>query len=212
MAHGLRLGRRQLVLFEDVDVAIPVEKEVDGEAVPLPLAIKSANQKSMLQIDQEIKAAIGHDVTDEHDYILSTHSFDTTALRLYYSLPQFLRLWIWKLIFGNPFRSQKHSGTVLVTTVNAIGKSSAWVIPTRSMIGLSFALGTITKKPWVHNNEVKVREILNLTVSLDHDVIDGAPARRFMQDLIKSLENADILPLRVEPYREGDRGLNQSRT
>jgi hypothetical protein len=192
MAHAIRLHRRQLVLFEDVDIAIPVEKDMGGTAAPLPLLIKSTNQKSVLEVDREIKEAVRHDVSNEHDYILGEHSFASTALKLYYTLPQFVRLWTWRLIFGNPFRAKKHSGTVLVTTVNAIGRVSAWLLPTRSMHGLSFALGTITKKPWVHENKVQVREILNLTVSLDHDVIDGVPARRFLQDLIRDLEKGEV--------------------
>jgi len=191
-AHAIRLHRRKLVLFGDVDIAIPVEKEVDGKAVPLPLLIKATNRKSMRDIDKEIKDALGHQVSSEQDYILSEHAFAGAALKLYYGLPQFIRLWIWRLIFGNPFRAKKHSGTVLVTTVNAIGPFSAWILPTRSMIGLSFALGTISRKPWIHENQIQAREILNLTVSIDHDVIDGAPARRFMQDLVRDLEKGAV--------------------
>jgi len=80
----------------------------------------------------------------------------------------------------------------MVTTVNAVGPFSGWIVPTRSMHGLSFALGTITRKPWVHGGQIAQREILNLTVSMDHDVIDGAPARRFIQDLIKHIENGEV--------------------
>ena len=191
-AHAIRLGRRRLVLFEDVDIAIPVERRVDGQDVPLPLLITSTNRKSAGEIDQEIKAGIAHTITTERDYVLSRHGFAEHVLKLYYALPGFLRVWLWRRVFGNPFRARKHSGTVVVTTVNAIGPFSAWIVPTRSLQGLCFALGTITKKPWIHEGRIDAREILNLTVCLDHDVIDGAPARRFMQDLVRHIEKGEV--------------------
>ena len=90
--------------------------------------------------------------------------------------------------FLNPFRAKALSGTVTVTTVNAIGKSPGWILPTRSLHNLFFALGTITRKPWVVDDTVQVREILNLTVAFNHDAIDGVPARKFMQDLVRQVE------------------------
>jgi len=138
-----------------------VERNVDGKAVPLALLIKAANRKCLMDIDKEIKAALRHQIATERDYILSDHAFARSALTLYYNLPQFVRVWIWKLIFRNPFRAKEHSGTVMVTTVNAVGPFSGWIVPTRSMHGLSFALGTITRKPWVHGGQIEQREILN---------------------------------------------------
>ena len=191
-AHAMRLGRRRLVLFEGVDVALPVERRIEGKDVPLPLLIRSVDSKSMAQIDREIKEALRHSISTERDFILSEHGFGQGAMKLYYSLPAFIRVGIWKGIFGNPFRAKKHSGTVMVTTVNAAGPFSAWIVPTRAMHGLSFAIGTVTKKAWIHEGTVQPREIMNLTVSLDHDVIDGAPARRFIQDLVTDLERGDV--------------------
>jgi len=44
-------------------------------------------------------------------------------------------------------------------------------------------------KPVVAGNEIKPREILNMTILVDHDVIDGAPMVRFLGDLTDYLEN-----------------------
>jgi pyruvate/2-oxoglutarate dehydrogenase complex dihydrolipoamide acyltransferase (E2) component len=40
----------------------------------------------------------------------------------------------------------------------------------------------------VVDGKIQVREILNLTVLFDHDVIDGSPAARFVDKLVKRLE------------------------
>jgi pyruvate/2-oxoglutarate dehydrogenase complex dihydrolipoamide acyltransferase (E2) component len=39
-----------------------------------------------------------------------------------------------------------------------------------------------------------IREFLNMTVSIDHDTVDGAPAARFVQELRQLIEGAYRLP------------------
>ena len=186
--HAAAFGRNQLVRFHDVDIAIPVEREMAEGTAPLPLLVTATNRKSMQEIDREIQAGVDRAVADERDYILSPHAFSRWVLRLYYRLPQALRVLVLRWLVADPFRARRHSGTVTVTTVNAIGSASAWIMPTRSWHNLFFALGTITRKPWVVEDRVEVREILNLTVGFNHDVVDGVPARRFMQQLVRRLE------------------------
>jgi pyruvate/2-oxoglutarate dehydrogenase complex dihydrolipoamide acyltransferase (E2) component len=50
-------------------------------------------------------------------------------------------------------------------------------------------LGGIDEKPGVINHQVKVRKYMSVTVSFDHDVIDGAPMARFVNQLKKLVEN-----------------------
>ncbi len=76
----------------------------------------------------------------------------------------------------------------MVTSVGMIGEMYGWIIPA-SVHPLCFAIGSIVKKPWVVNDEIKIREILYLSALVDHDVIDGAPAVRafnHLKDLIES--------------------------
>jgi pyruvate/2-oxoglutarate dehydrogenase complex dihydrolipoamide acyltransferase (E2) component len=54
--HAYRKGRNQLVLFEDVDIGIAVEHEVEGHKVPLQYVVRAANHKTARQIHQEIRA------------------------------------------------------------------------------------------------------------------------------------------------------------
>ncbi len=190
-AQAMLLHRRRLIVFNDVDIAIPVERPIGDRGVPLPLLIKAVNRKSVFEIQQELEAAVHQRIVDEKDYILSNHLFSKMVLKLYYRLPQWARMLSFKWLFNSPFRARKHSGTVLVTTVNAIGKSAGWILPTRSLHNLSIALGSITKKPWVVNSEVKVRDIMHMTVTFNHDVIDGVPARRFVENLVGLIEKGN---------------------
>ena len=59
----------------------------------------------------------------------------------------------------------------------------------KSVHPLSFGIGSIVKKPVVKNNQIQVRDILNMTILCDHDVMDGAPMVRFLNDLTKYIEN-----------------------
>jgi len=50
-------------------------------------------------------------------------------------------------------------------------------------------VGSTSWKPVIVEGQIVPREILNLTVVFDHDVIDGAPAARFTRRLIELIES-----------------------
>jgi pyruvate/2-oxoglutarate dehydrogenase complex dihydrolipoamide acyltransferase (E2) component len=50
-------------------------------------------------------------------------------------------------------------------------------------------VGGIGEKPALADGHIALREYLSLTISFDHDIIDGGPAARFikrLKDLIES--------------------------
>ena len=51
-------------------------------------------------------------------------------------------------------------------------------------------LGGIATKPAVVDGQIVPREMLSVTLSFDHDVVDGAPAARFVERLKKLAEGA----------------------
>jgi pyruvate dehydrogenase E2 component (dihydrolipoamide acetyltransferase) len=55
--------------------------------------------------------------------------------------------------------------------------------------GAILAVGTMTPKPVVRDNEVVVRQMMRVTMSCDHRVIDGATGAKFLQTFKKILEN-----------------------
>jgi pyruvate/2-oxoglutarate dehydrogenase complex dihydrolipoamide acyltransferase (E2) component len=68
-----------------------------------------------------------------------------------------------------------------------IGKIDGWFIH-KTVHPISFGIGSVIRKPKVVNDEIKVREILNMTILMDHDVMDGAPMVRFMNELVRRIE------------------------
>ena len=51
------------------------------------------------------------------------------------------------------------------------------------------AVGAVTPRPVVRDGEVTVRQIMRVTLSCDHRVVDGATGAKFLQTLKKILEN-----------------------
>ena len=77
---------------------------------------------------------------------------------------------------------------MLVTSIGMFGTGSGWGIPVPNHT-LQLTLGGIAKKPGVVEDRIEVRKYLSVTISFDHDIVDGAPAARFMQRLKELIES-----------------------
>jgi pyruvate/2-oxoglutarate dehydrogenase complex dihydrolipoamide acyltransferase (E2) component len=81
----------------------------------------------------------------------------------------------------------KRYGKVAVTAVGMYSKEPVWFIPHGTATVL-LTVGSISKKVVEIDGRFVSREHLCLTVSFDHDIIDGAPAARFMSQLIETIK------------------------
>ena len=189
--QAYRLGRRHLVLFADVDVTNMVERIVDGQRIPVPHIIRAANRKSRGEIQREIQAAQG----ETRPYAVAArslpHRLQAAAMRqlpLWLVLPARLRRLAWAWLLRDPHRRKRLTGTVSVTSVAMFGHGRAWGIsPSDYTLGL--LIGGLSTKPGVVGEQIAPREFMCLTLSLDHDVIDGAPAARFIKRLTDLIES-----------------------
>lgn len=186
--HAVNSKNRTQIAFNDVDISIPIEKIVDGNRVPLTTVIRKVNKKSIEEIYNEIHTAKSQTVNSEKDYVLEKRKHGNLN-KIFFNLPQWLRMLIWKILLMNPFIRKENMGTVIVTGIRMTGNTQGWIFP-KSIHNLCFGIGSINKKPWIHNNKIEIREILHLTILFDHDVIDGAPAARFTNKLVKNIEQA----------------------
>ena len=177
--HAMMLGKRKIVKFEDVDISIVVEKSVDGEKVPMPLIIRRTNKKTIAQINEEIRRAQSEEISDAT--VLGEHTMKK-KMKYYLSLPKFLRKYIIRRRLKDPIKIKQLMGTIIVTSVGMFTNLHGWPIPTTSH-PLAFGVGSITKKPGIINDKIEIREYLALTVLFNHDIVDGAPATRFITRL-----------------------------
>jgi pyruvate/2-oxoglutarate dehydrogenase complex dihydrolipoamide acyltransferase (E2) component len=182
-------GRRGLVLFKNINVSLIVEKELEGKKIPIPLVIAQADEKSISAITEEIRQAKESPFTKE-DIVL--HKKTQRAERVYYLLPGFIRRLFWKYLLKHPQSAFGKMGNVAFTSIGMMGAINGWFIPA-SVHPVCFGIGAIIKKPVVLHEEIVIRDILNMTFLLDHDVMDGAPMARFVKELVEGMGNAACL-------------------
>jgi pyruvate/2-oxoglutarate dehydrogenase complex dihydrolipoamide acyltransferase (E2) component len=183
-ACGYLYSKKKLIIFEDINISIIVEKKVGAMKVPVPLVIEKTNEKSAVEITDETEKAKNQDLSDSDIVLNKKTSF---LENLYYHLPGFIRRNIWRAMLRNPEFVFKKMGNAIITSVGMMGKINGWFIH-RSVHPVSFGIGSVLKKPVAVNNEIVIREILNMTILVDHDVIDGAPMVRFLNDLTRAIE------------------------
>jgi pyruvate/2-oxoglutarate dehydrogenase complex dihydrolipoamide acyltransferase (E2) component len=178
--HACRKGSKYLVLFDEVDVATQIEREVAGDKQNITYIIRAANMKTFREIHQEIRAAQVQVVEQAWE-----------GLKDFGWLPLvvFSVLWpvFWWMKGRFPSVQKKYGGTVGVSAVGMFGKGLGWAIPFNAHT-LDITLGGIAEKPSLVDGQIAIREYLCMTLSFDHTIIDGAPAARFTQRLKDLIE------------------------
>jgi pyruvate/2-oxoglutarate dehydrogenase complex dihydrolipoamide acyltransferase (E2) component len=185
--NAYRLGRRKIVVFDDVDIFIPVERTVNGEPRTLGYMLRKANEKTVSEITKELRAVQKEEV-DESVSVLGKNltSFEKFALKT----PLFLKKLFLMVFRRNGLMKKKHFGTTSVTAIGMKGKITGGAIPMGASTSIFVVVGGITKKPGVINDEIAIREYLHLTITADHDIVDGGPLARFVERLAELIENS----------------------
>lgn len=191
-------GRKKLVLFDDVNVGLPVEREIDGKRTPIGHVIRGANHKTLLEIHQEIRTV----QTQPAPSGRGMPRWFQSGLLLPAPLSTLFVALLRAAIRHDPTITVAQAGTVGVTSVGMFGKgrSSGWGL-TPPMHSLFLIVGSIARKPAVVDDRIEPREILNLTIGFNHDVVDGAPAARFVRRLVELIESGSGLVEIEQPVR-----------
>jgi pyruvate/2-oxoglutarate dehydrogenase complex dihydrolipoamide acyltransferase (E2) component len=190
--------RGRLVIFRTVDVAVLIEPEEN--AVAIPHIIRNADSKSAMEITQEIR-----NIQQNPEASAQNSKSIHWAARL----PRWLRMLAFRWMKWSPHRFRKYQGTVILTAVGMFGKHSGGYgmafLPCHT---LGVCVGGIQRKPGIVTVQeeeegpvvecIVPRDFLNLTVSFDHDIIDGAPAARFTQKLVEQIESAEVIRKKPE--------------
>jgi pyruvate/2-oxoglutarate dehydrogenase complex dihydrolipoamide acyltransferase (E2) component len=190
--HALRKGRARVVLFADVDVLTWVEREAGDQRFIVPYIVRAANRKTLDAVHGEIRTARTQDLS-------RTEGGGATALRR-------LPAWLYPAYFWvatrvgrwSPRQWKKNWGTVTLSAVGMFGDGGGWGIPPSTPSLCWITLGGIGRRRADADGPLTTREYLSLTVSFDHDMIDGAPAARFTGRLKELIESGHGLPDAVQ--------------
>ncbi len=77
-------------------------------------------------------------------------------------------------------------GTFTITNIGVFGVDAGTPILNPGEAGI-LALGAIRKQPWEHNGEIALRDVLTLSLSFDHRLVDGAQGATFLRDVAELL-------------------------
>lgn len=182
MVQAYRDWRGRLVVFHDVDVVTLIEAEAG--AVAVPHIVRAANRKTVREISDEVRAIRARPEQSEQTGGL-------VALGKW--MPGFAIHLSYRALRKNPHRFKQAAGTVIVTAVGMFGDGGGWGITFLPLHTLGLLVGGITQRPGVYDGMIMIREYLSLTLSIDHDVVDGAPAARFAATLREIIQSAVLL-------------------
>ena len=178
-------GHKQLIVFDDVDVGLMIEHKIGDRPALMGHTIQGANHKTYMQIHQEIRSVQSKPAPASRGM--------PSWLQRAFLLPPPLSGWFGALfdmaMRRDPTIFTSMAGTVGITAVGMCGEGQGgWGLAPLTH-GLNLIVGGISRKPAVIEDRIEPREILNLTVLFDHDIIDGAPAARFTRRLVELIES-----------------------
>lgn len=176
--------RNRIVIFDDVDINTQIEVEEAGQKIVKSIILKAANRASVAELSTIIQQGkVGTDPTDRRRYWGSV---------AFFSLPTFLRSLPLRYAMANPFLFRRLGGTVGLSSVGMFGSGGGWAIPITPTT-LMVTVGGIAAKPRFVNGQLCEREILDLTLTFDHTIVDGAPAARLAARLTELIETCQGL-------------------
>jgi pyruvate dehydrogenase E2 component (dihydrolipoamide acetyltransferase) len=85
-----------------------------------------------------------------------------------------------------------HGGATSLTNLGRrrVDEFAAIISPPQSSM---LAVGRLAERPAVHEGRLCVRQTMNLTLSVDHRVMDGVPAAEFLDRIVELLETPLLL-------------------
>jgi chloramphenicol O-acetyltransferase len=185
--NHIRKGKK-LYYFDEVDINLPIELNYNGARIPRNYVLRNAAKKSAAEITKEIEDA--KKKGNETGTIGEDDEWAQKWFKIAATFPKWIVKPLMKFFSKNPFTVKKGFGTTYVSSVSGFTSVSGYPIPffggeTRP---LAFAIGNLMKKPGVTGNEIKIREYVSMTIAINHDLVDGAPAARFVNRLKERVE------------------------
>ena len=174
------ISGNKIIFPQNINVSILVERTIGSQIVPEPFAIEKCENLSCIDITEKIRSAQNN--TERKLGSLSGSSWfmfiPSSLLKL------FVRIADKSINMGIKY------GKIGVTSAGMFSKEPVWFIPHGSPTIL-LTIGSIIARVIEINGQFETREHLCLTVSFDHDIIDGAPATRFMNELINEIKSGN---------------------
>ncbi|HET9080030.1 MAG TPA: 2-oxo acid dehydrogenase subunit E2 [Trebonia sp.] len=183
--HAYRNWRGQLVTHHHVDVVTMVEIRTPQGPFGLPHVLRDADVRSVPDLTAEL-----HRVKYEPPASRSGSWFERAAPIATHIPGAVSGMYA---VMARSVAVRQRIGTVAVTAVGMFAGGSGFGITPMTMMSLEVVVGGMSQRPRVIDGQVEVRDVLDLSLAIDHNVVDGAPAARFGARLRELVESATVI-------------------
>jgi pyruvate/2-oxoglutarate dehydrogenase complex dihydrolipoamide acyltransferase (E2) component len=183
--HAYRDWLGRLAIHPHVDIATMIEVESSTGLFPLAHVVRQAEQRSVSDLSHELRTTKTRPETGRSGRLMKRWG------RIAGWIPGAT-----SLLYAVTKRSstmRQGTGTVSLSSVGMMIGGSGAAIGVMTLASVLVLVGGATDRPWVVDGEVIVRRILDVTVQIDHRVVDGGPAGRFGATLRRLLEDPDLV-------------------
>jgi 2-oxoacid dehydrogenases acyltransferase (catalytic domain) len=173
---------KRLVVHRHVDVNTIVEVATSEGPFTLPYVIRDADIRSVAALSSELRSAKRGPSSTPAGRLLERAA--PLGTKIPGAVPAMYA------VMGRSVALHRQTGTVAVTAVGMFAGGGGFALAPLSLMSLQVVVGGMSARPRVVNGQVVIRDVLDLTVSVDHNVVDGAPAARFGAHLRELVEAA----------------------
>ena len=174
----------ELVIFRDVDVSVMIERKVEGTRMPVPYIVRAVNDQGLTALDATLLAA--------RTMPLYTDNGPLSKLEAtFFALPRVIRKIVWFFIRRDPHLFRQVAGTVGLTSLPSQLPLRAIGMPITPMT-LTLLVGAISPRLQLRDGQIIEKKIIQMNLSADHDIIDGAQMMRFIERLKKRLHDGTM--------------------
>src|SRR4051812_50003933 len=186
--HAYRDWRGRLVRHRHVDVQTLVEVPTEQGPFGLVHVARDADVRGVSELSTELQA-----VKADPSSTASGRALERLAPLAGRVPGLFPAMYA---VMGRSVRAHELAGTVQVTAVGMFAGGGGFALAPPTLASLLVVVGGLSRRPRVIGDQIAVRDVLDLTVTVDHNVVDGAPATRFGADLRRRMEHptADVGP------------------
>ena len=180
--QAYRQGKSKRMVFDEVDLAIMVERDIDGYNMPISAIVRGANRKRSVDVNRELQAAKTAELGKDGPM--------SALEKTFFELPTPIRKLVWFIIRRDPHLFKQLAGTVGVTAMGMHAAGPAVLIPITPMT-LTLSIGAISTRLVLEDGMPVEREFLQMNLGADHDLIDGAPLMRFAERFKQKLQRPE---------------------
>lgn len=180
--QNMFVNRSSTHTFDEVDFFVPLESLHGNKPVITHKLIRNVQDKTLVELSQIISNAA-----------TSPPGLPNRMQTILLKLPWFIRGPIYTLWMKSPSRRKAYFGTTYISSIiNYSADRRTWGIPI-PMHALGLFIGTTSKRLVKEKDQIEERDMLQLTISVDHRVSNGGDMARFVHRLKHILEHQHLV-------------------